>query len=799
MSSQGSGGEEKGDRWSTIRASLVSLTARLPSRTRVFSLSAILIVLLSTVFAPYTVSLAGAVGAATGLYNIPEPEPGVDRSYEGTYRLLASNDKDVSPDNLDYEGYDTRVAPVELGRGAQSPTQVLRYAPTTDFYRTQLSDYSTIPYQDEWIPYSEWERTGYTKIKVLLVRDNLGYDGPKSKSGKWYVLTTNQYGDWRPVHNAEIRPSNTPSGLKLANPDEALVHSSKGENVIFRSLHATDQYLQYSANAPSDQAARSSSAVPMVDGRELYPTKDGGYIDLAWRSGRHAVVKDAWVGINNVFRGAWYKGRYVLGDGQVGAYVPWDYRIDVPDDYSRDTTCRIAHHHNKTVTEGNRTYTKTWTTYTYPPKTEWEKYRLVDSSATVESVRLDAPGFNGRSELNKFGSQGVWIGMDEQTSRPYEYPLGDYTLTATIRVDATVEKRWGVTSEKCSSFSKESTEDYSVTQSYDVPVTVASWDADGLNISATIVDSANKDRVLLRWDGDQDFTANPWSKITVTVGQKEVEVSSPWRFYPVARNTDVEVRSESGVDTHSATHSYNDRWPAIFHWTVGVGNISVEQTPDSKYGTWWRNLAAVPAGNVSGNQLSENIVAPGNDDRAVVLESFAGEFGSLNASTGESARISATTVFGGPIDSVSVKTVRSHKSNLSIVQTVYLPDGDGSRIQVRLTDAAGNPLPGRTITSSGSKEGTVTTNQNGIAWFTFQGFYFKASYAGDFWSPVGETYYSGSSATQGLVNGVPVSESYGQIGDYLNDAVDRTLLIVEWIALGLFALWWVRRRRARAA
>lgn len=798
MSSPGKDSGGARPRNSSIRASLVS---RLPSRTRLFSVSFVVVLLVSTVLAPYTVSLAAAAGAATGLYEIPAPKPGVEQEYEGTYRVLASNDDDVSPDAIEYSGYfnnDYPMSPVELGRGAHSPTQALRYAATTDFYQTQVSPYSIVPYKDEWIPYSEWERTGSTEIRFLLAHDKNTYDGPKSDSGEWYVQTTNQYGDWRPVYRAKVVYNDQTNELELANPNEAIVHSSEGESTIFRSLHASERYLAYSENAPNERVSRKTSAVPMSDGEELYPTTDGGYMELAWDQGRHAVVKDTWVGVNNVFRGAWYRGRYVVGNGQVGAYVPWDSRIDVPGDYHHETTCTIEHHHERTVTRNNTTYTETWTTYSYPPKTEWAKYQLIDSSAEVESVRLDAPGYDGNPELNKFGNKGVWIGMDEQTSRPYEYPPGDYTLTATVRVDATVEKRWGVTSEKCSTFSDEETESYTVTQSYEVPITVSDRHADSSNIRATVVDGPGRDRVIIHWDGDQDLPATPWEKIHVKVGGKEVEINSPWRFYSVSRNTHVEVRSDSGVQTHQTTHTYNDRWPAIYHQVVSVGNISTSSPEHAEEVSWWERVDSRPGTTIPGTQLPDGVDAPENNADTMVYRSLAGDIRTLNKTTGESVSVTATSVFGLSYP-VEVETTNAHESNLSVVTSVYFPEGDNSRVKLLLTDAEGNPLPGREIVTSGARGKTVTTNSEGVAWVTYNGFIFRARYNGDTWNNPGETYYSGSSATYIIPVSFTIAGPMGQLSEYFNHAVSEVVLIAEWVALGLFALWWVRRRRKLAA
>ena len=63
----------------------------------------LVMVLLATslVIAPVTVVYAAGIGP---IYDIPSPEPGVDKTYDETYRVLANNDADVDPADVSYTG-----------------------------------------------------------------------------------------------------------------------------------------------------------------------------------------------------------------------------------------------------------------------------------------------------------------------------------------------------------------------------------------------------------------------------------------------------------------------------------------------------------------------------------------------------------------------------------------------------------------------------------------------------------------------------------------------------------------------
>ena len=135
----------------------------------------------SLLLASVNVAAAG-LGAITA---IPSPDPGVEKSYDDTYRILANNDDDVDPSDISYDGYfenDYPYGPVELQAKSQSPSQTLRYVATQDVYIRDLSDFQAVPYQDQWTNYADL--TSYQETQFLLVHGNNTYAGPTITAGK---------------------------------------------------------------------------------------------------------------------------------------------------------------------------------------------------------------------------------------------------------------------------------------------------------------------------------------------------------------------------------------------------------------------------------------------------------------------------------------------------------------------------------------------------------------------------------------------------------------------------------------
>jgi len=63
-----------------------------------------------------------------------------------------------------------------------------------------------------------------------------------------------------------------------------------------------------------------------------------------------------------------------------------------------------------------------------------------------------------------------------------------------------------------------------------------------------------------------------------------------------------------------------------------------------------------------------------------------------------------------------------------------------------------------------------------------------------FWSP-GDPYYKGDRLLYILPPSPLDFEAVGAVGEYISASISNVLIFVEWLALGIFAVWWVRMRR----
>jgi hypothetical protein len=116
-----------------------------------------------------------------------------------------------------------------------------------------------------------------------------------------------------------------------------------------------------------------------------------------------------------------------------------------------------------------------------------------------------------------------------------------------------------------------------------------------------------------------------------------------------------------------------------------------------------------------------------------------------------------------------------------------------------LTDTSGDPVKNKKITAT-QDDGTtttVTTDSTGRAKVVWDGSVLRARYGGDvFWSP-SDPYYQGDQLLYLLPPSPLEFAAVGTVGEYISASISNVLIFVEWLALGVFALWWVRRRTSK--
>mgnify|MGYP000091377824 FL=1 len=716
------------------------------------------------------------IGAAAGDLFIPSPEPGVEKDYDDTFRVLASNDPDPGRGSSAVPVYEygengtiTEVnrtvvtQPVQLWDSNIQSRDALLIANESDMYQSGLHGLVQVPYRDKWMTLQDWW-DGEFRILPIYTGDP---DRATSNDGQYTVEVRHPNGWWNPVYNADVE--RVDGNLSVTNPGEALVLSSYYSNVFERKIQIIESLLQHSEMAPSESAARRTSVLPTEDGDEVYSTTDGANVNLQWQPGSHSLVRDAYVGNIDVVPGVWHAGRYVTPSQQLTTYIPWDYRIEEPADYSESGTCTITHQHN----QSNTTVTHD---HTYP-LTRWADYQIIDSNASVVSVTA------GNISLDRT-RPGMWTTMNYTTSRPRHLPPGNYNLTATLRIEVEMETHYGVSSAQCSEWDTRRTVNRTVELQYSIPIETVN--SDDLSIDVQVYDRPGRDIVAVNWNGAQGLTAGAaaWEDVEIQIGEKTMYVTAPWRFYSVSRNTHVEERTQSGTTQVEASHSYNGAYPAMLRYRMSPANVSVlaEQSADQRI--WWETTYVAQNRSVPASSLLSTIVAPENTKPTYLYDQYAGILKSMDRTMGETVDAQAGDVWGYPVDT-SVSVVRYQESRLTMTM-----NHSTGMVEVLLSDSTGDPISNRLVTLDGASVQNVTTDANGRATAPVSGTLVRAHFGGDNWREPQSQYYL-ETHSYGVSPTSFVAGATDLFG-YLNVAISNSLLFIEWLVLGLFALFWMR-------
>ena len=110
---------------------------------------------------------------------------------------------------------------------------------------------------------------------------------------------------------------------------------------------------------------------------------------------------------------------------------------------------------------------------------------------------------------------------------------------------------------------------------------------------------------------------------------------------------------------------------------------------------------------------------------------------------------SATTIFGNHIP-IRTTHVASRKTSSLSYTTVSAKDSNGNdpaKLKLRLTGPNGHPLSNRELFLTGATKNSVTTNNNGVAYATFDSPTITARFPGDPYTENRDVYYASTSAT----------------------------------------------------
>jgi hypothetical protein len=364
-------------------------------------------------------------------------------------------------------------------------------------------------------------------------------------------------------------------------------------------------------------------------------------------------------------------------------------------------------------------------------------------------------------------------------------------MTAELRVDVELEQHYGVSSARCSEWDRTRTVNRSVTLTRSVPIEAVN--SDDLSVDVHVYDRPGDDVVSVEWTGRQGLAAGAagWEYVEVQVGDKTVYVTAPWRFFSVSRNTAVEERSESGTSEVAASHSYKGRYPAMLRYRMSPANVSVLADQPADRRIWWETTRVTESGSVAATPLPATIVATENTNPTPLYDQYAGVLKSTDDVTGESVSVNSVDVWG-----MSVTTDQQVTRYEESVLSVAIDDAAGTA-EIVLNDTDGNPIGGREVYVDGATVPVVVTNASGAATVDINSPIVQARFKGDDWWESHSTYYLRTQAVS--VSSASVVVDAIEVVGYLSDAVSNVMIFVEWLVLGIFAMFWMRYMRRRPA
>jgi hypothetical protein len=206
---------------------------------------------------------------------------------------------------------------------------------------------------------------------------------------------------------------------------------------------------------------------------------------------------------------------------------------------------------------------------------------------------------------------------------------------------------------------------------------------------------------------------------------------------------------------------------------------------------WWETTHVVENGSIPATALPATIVAPENTEPSPLYDQYAGVLKSTDTTTGELVSARSVDVWGVSIDTRAT-VIRYERPEL----TVTVDDAAGTAV-LSLADGTGDPINGRVIDLEGANVSSVRTDSSGNATVALTSTIVRARFQGDDWRTVQSSYYLPTQAL-GVSNTAVVIDAIEVVG-YLTDAISSVMIFVEWLVLGLFAMFWMRAMRRRPA
>ena len=675
---------------------------------------------------------------------------------EGAYRIIANNDasQNETGDHADLYSIPTAVLEqreaaedlplVRIDNRTLTLYQATQYGLLTDAYRENLYNPVRLPTDDSWMGYND---VTVTDTYFLGFTANETHAEWTNENRSIWVKVESEPG-WRPVRNAKVLREDTGDehslgAFYIANNDTAEVYDGNAiDYVDFNRKVVEETFISTGHNV---------SQVVVSDGKPRYPLENAT-VEGEWQ-GENQVILDHYASTARITEGAIYDDFWLVNPDGINVTVLNDYRLETPPDYEDNETC--------SYTVGNVTESGT--------DTKWETWERVDYQSTTQLYHA------GTYHEATIGEYIFHI------SNPKEGNLVPFS-----NVEVTLRHEWGVDS-TCPGNDWSNSETVTVSNSYDATWhTIKPATAKDLNITVYIADKGYEQELYFDIVGNQRPEENPLDKIEFVaegdrISKKTVTLRSPWTFIPQSLYNRIEHR-QSGFDEWRYPSTRADASLHNLHRDYLDGNsYKISNQGNIRINAERRNQAQVFEGISVGPYVNDT------HGDVPLYQTIGGQIAEIPGERElNNPKAYATDIFGNRWEVNVVKR--------SYIKTDIQIELKGGVIHGQLVDADGNGVAGKELTLSGANNSSVTTDQNGE--FTVhvspKAGRTSMKFEGDPLRSELDTYYEESTAA--ITTPTNMLNIVGTPIGYVSDMISNLMVFVEWLALGLFIVWWIKYR-----
>ncbi|WP_369802704.1 PKD domain-containing protein [Haloarcula sp. K1] len=695
------------------------------------------------------------IGVAPKQIDSSEGNPLVENE-SGAYRLLTNNDHELNGTGDYGTMYSIPVARLEqrmvaegsplirIDNQALTLSQAAQFGLLTDSYRENLYLPVRLPTNDTW-----------QSIQDVEVVDTyfLGFSANETH-GQWtgdsrliWVKTKSGVG-WKPVRNAHVYRSHSDGEYStgefyIDNKDEAEVYN--GDTINYTEFNRQVVEETFIKTGPD------KSQVVVSEGEPRYSLGNAS-VSGRW-SGKHEVIVDQYASTARIDGGAIYDDFWLVNPDGINVTVLNDYRLQTPSRYESESDC--------TYTVGNETKHGT--------DTKWEEWTRTNYDNTV---RIYHAGTYYEPKTGEY----IFNIQDPQDSKLVPYSRTEVTFTHEYGVDST-----------CPGNDWSESETVTVSNTYNATShNIKPATAEDLNITVYLVNQGQERAVYFDTIGDKRPEANPLDNIELVadgdrVSRKNLILRTPWIFVSQSLYDRVEMRQE-GFDEWRYTSTEPE---------ASLHNLHRDYLDANKYKIGNQGNIKVTVNERRRSQVYEGVnVSPYVNSTAGNVQLYQTVGAKITEVPGDrelnNPRAYATDVFGNRWE---VDVVRRNYTETDIEL-----EPSGSRIDGQLIDSEGNGVPEKELSLSGAQNSTVTTNKNGnfSIYVADDAPITSVEFKGDSYRADHDIYYD-SSKTR-IATATNMINIIGTPMGYLSDMISNLMVFVEWMALGLFIVYWLRFR-----